>query len=406
MEAFRQQLREAFPLLQQQVHGKPLAYFDNAATTQKPQAVLEAVEAYYRQTNSNVHRGVHALSQEATEAYELARKTVQSFLHAAHSHEIIFTRGTTEAINLVAHGFGKSVFQEGDEVICSVMEHHSNIVPWQLAGAEKKLRLRVIPVNGQGEPDMESYAALFSEKTKLVTITQASNVLGTITPLTEIIRIAHSHNVPVLVDGAQGVKCCLTDVQALDCDFYCFSGHKIYAPMGIGVLYGKEKWLDKLPPYQGGGDMIQHVSFDRTTFNRLPFKFEAGTPNVAGAIGLQAALQWLENMGQERLIRMEEELTTYATGQLQSIAGLKIWGTSARKAAVISFTLGPHHPTDVGTLIDFMGIAVRTGHHCCQPLMDKLGIPGTVRASFAAYNTKEEIDRLLSALQTAQHMLG
>lgn len=406
MEAFRKQVREAFPLLQRQVHGKPLAYFDNAATTQKPQAVLDAVDNYYRQTNSNVHRGVHALSQEATEAYEQARKTVQNFLHAAHSHEIIFTRGTTEAINLVAQGFGKSVFQEGDEIICSVMEHHSNIVPWQLAGADKKLRIRVIPVNERGEADMESYASLFNEKTKLVAITQASNVLGSITPLKEIIRIAHSHSVPVLADGAQGVKCCLTDVQELDCDFYCFSGHKIYAPMGIGVLYGKEKWLEKLPPYQGGGDMIQHVGFDKTTFNSLPFKFEAGTPNVAGAIGLQAALQWVENIGQEKLIRAEEELTAYATKQLQQLPGLRIWGTSARKAAVISFTLGHHHPTDVGTLIDFMGIAVRTGHHCCQPLMDVLGIPGTVRASFAAYNTQEETDRMLSALQTAQQMLG
>ncbi|MBO4282502.1 MAG: cysteine desulfurase [Bacteroidales bacterium] len=406
MEAFRKQVREAFPLLQRQVHGKPLAYFDNAATTQKPQAVLDAVDNYYRQTNSNVHRGVHALSQEATEAYEQARKTVQNFLHAAHSHEIIFTRGTTEAVNLVAQGFGKSVFQEGDEIICSVMEHHSNIVPWQLAGADKKLRIRVIPVNERGEADMESYASLFNEKTKLVAITQASNVLGSITPLKEIIRIAHSHSVPVLADGAQGVKCCLTDVQELDCDFYCFSGHKIYAPMGIGVLYGKEKWLEKLPPYQGGGDMIQHVGFDKTTFNSLPFKFEAGTPNVAGAIGLQAALQWVENIGQEKLIRAEEELTAYATKQLQQLPGLRIWGTSARKAAVISFTLGHHHPTDVGTLIDFMGIAVRTGHHCCQPLMDVLGIPGTVRASFAAYNTQEETDRMLSALQTAQQMLG
>ena len=406
MEAFRKQVREAFPLLQRQVHGKPLPYFDNAATTQKPQAVLDAVDNYYRQTNSNVHRGVHALSQEATEAYEQARKTVQNFLHAAHSHEIIFTRGTTEAINLVAQGFGKSVFQEGDEIICSVMEHHSNIVPWQLAGADKKLRIRVIPVNERGEADMESYASLFNEKTKLVAITQASNVLGSITPLKEIIRIAHSHSVPVLADGAQGVKCCLTDVQELDCDFYCFSGHKIYAPMGIGVLYGKEKWLEKLPPYQGGGDMIQHVGFDKTTFNSLPFKFEAGTPNVAGAIGLQAALQWVENIGQEKLIRAEEELTAYATKQLQQLPGLRIWGTSARKAAVISFTLGHHHPTDVGTLIDFMGIAVRTGHHCCQPLMDVLGIPGTVRASFAAYNTQEETDRMLSALQTAQQMLG
>lgn len=402
----QQQFRESFPILKRQVHDKPLVYLDNAATTQKPEAVLRAVEEYYRETNSNVHRGVHHLSQLATEAYEQARKTVQQFLNARHPHEIVFTRGTTEAINLVAHGFGKSILQDGDEIICSVMEHHSNIVPWQLAGAGKSPNIRVIPMHENGELDLEAYERLFSGKTKIVAVTQASNVLGTITPLKEIIRIAHAHNVPVLVDGAQGVKSCLTDVQELDCDFYCFSGHKIYAPMGIGVLYGKEKMLEALPPYQGGGDMIRHVGFDRSTFNDLPFKFEAGTPNVAGAIGLQAALEFVRQYGHENLIKYESELTAYATQRLMQEERVRIFGNAPEKAAVISFLMEPHHPTDVGTLIDFMGIAVRTGHHCCQPLMDSLGIPGTVRASFAAYNTFEEIDRLVESLRTARKMLG
>ena len=402
----QQQFRESFPILKRQVHDKPLVYLDNAATTQKPEAVLRAVEEYYRETNSNVHRGVHHLSQLATEAYEQARKTVQQFLNARHPHEIVFTRGTTEAINLVAHGFGKSILQEGDEIICSIMEHHSNIVPWQLTGAGKSPNIRVIPMHENGELDLEAYERLFSGKTKIVAVTQASNVLGTITPLKEIIRIAHSHGVPVLVDGAQGVKSCITDVQELDCDFYCFSGHKIYAPMGIGVLYGKEKMLEALPPYQGGGDMIRHVGFDRTTFNDLPFKFEAGTPNVAGAIGLQAALEFVRQYGHENLIKYESELTAYATQRLMQEDRIRIIGNAPEKAAVISFLMEPHHPTDVGTLIDFMGIAVRTGHHCCQPLMDSLGIPGTVRASFAAYNTFEEIDRLVESLRTARKMLG
>lgn len=406
MENLQQCFREAFPLLNREVHGKPLVYLDNAATTQKPEAVLRAVEDYYRQTNSNVHRGVHYLSQVATEAYEKARQCVQHFLNAAQPHEIIFTRGTTESVNLVAQCFGQAFFREGDEVICSCMEHHSNIVPWQLAGAAKNVRLRVIPINDEGVLDLEAYTRLFSEKTRIVAVSQASNVLGTINPVKEMIRIAHSRGVPVLVDGAQGVKCCLTDVQDLDCDFYCFSGHKIYAPMGIGVLYGKEKYLEALPPYQGGGDMIQHVSFGQTTFNQLPFKFEAGTPNVAGAIGLQAALEFIQGFGHAGLIRMEDELTAYATEKLREEGDIRIIGNAPQKAAVISFLMGPHHPTDVGTLIDFMGIAVRTGHHCCQPLMDRLGIPGTVRASFAAYNTTEEIDRLADALRTARQMLG
>lgn len=406
MEPLQQGFRAAFPLLKSEVHGKPLVYLDNAATTQKPEAVLQAVNDYYRLTNSNVHRGVHHLSQLATEAYEKARQSVRHFLNAAHAHEIIFTRGTTESVNLVARSFGQARFQEGDEVICSGMEHHSNIVPWQLAGAGKNVRLRVIPVDGKGVLDLEAYKQLFNEKTRIVALTQASNVLGTINPVKEMIRIAHSHGIPVLVDGAQGVKCCLTDVQDIDCDFYCFSGHKIYAPMGIGVLYGKEKYLDALPPYQGGGDMIQHVSFTHTTFNQLPFKFEAGTPNVSGAIGLQAALEFIQSFGHDKIIRMEDELTAYATKKLSEDADIHIFGNAPQKAAVISFLIGKHHPTDIGTLIDFMGIAVRTGHHCCQPLMDSLGIPGTVRASFAAYNTTEEIDLLSDALRTARQMLG
>lgn len=406
MEALQQRFRDAFPLLKSQVHGKPLVYFDNAATTQKPEAVIQAVETYYRHTNSNVHRGVHYLSQMATEAYEKARQCVQHFLNAAQPHEIIFTRGTTESINLVAHSFGKAFFRQGDEIISSVMEHHSDIVPWQLSGEGKDLRIRVIPINAKGELDIDAYASLFNEKTRIVAVTQASNVLGTINPLKEIIRIAHSHNVPVLVDGAQGVKCCRTDVQDLDCDFYCFSGHKIYAPMGIGVLYGKEKYLEAMPPYQGGGDMIQHVSFEHTTYNQLPFKFEAGTPNVAGAIGLQAALEFIQGFGHAKLIRIEEALTAYATQKLTETETVRIIGTAAQKAAVVSFLMDSFHPTDVGTLIDFMGIAVRTGHHCCQPLMDYLDIPGTIRASFAAYNTTDEIDRLAEALHTARKMLG
>ena len=403
MEELRQQFRRHFPILDIRVHDKPLVYLDNAATTQKPVEVIDAESAYYRSGNSNVHRGAHLLSQQATEAYEAARTTVQHFLNAAHAHEIVFTRGTTEAINLVAQGLGKTLFNEGDEIICSVMEHHSNIVPWQLAG--KNIRLRPLPVDEEGNLQLESYESLFNEKTKLVTITQASNVLGTITPLKEIIRIAHNHQVPVLVDGAQGIKCCLTDVQELDCDFYCFSGHKIYAPMGIGVLYGKERWLEQLPPYQGGGDMIRHVSFEKTTFNELPFKFEAGTPNVAGAIGLKAAIDFIGSFGHDRLIQAEEELTQYAMRQLKQIQGLRLIGENPHKAAVVSFLLEGTHPSDIGTLIDFMGIAVRTGHHCCQPLMERLQIPGTVRASFAAYNTFEEIDALASALKQAEKML-
>ena len=405
MDAFRRQFRSHFPLLKQQVHNKPLVYLDNAATTQKPDVVIDAEEAYYRTINSNVHRGVHHLSQQATEAYETARRTVQQFIHAKHAHEIIFTRGTTEAVNLAASGFGKAFLRPGDEIIVSQMEHHSNIVPWQLAGEEKGVKLRVIPLTETGTLDLDAYRSLFSEKTRIVAITQASNVLGYLPPLRDMIAYAHAQGVPVLVDGAQGIKCSLTDVQELDCDFYCFSGHKLYAPMGIGVLYGKEELLDRMPPYQGGGDMIQHVSFEKTTYNELPFKFEAGTPNVAGAIALRHALEFVTGYGQEKLIQAEEELTQYALQKLTEIPEVQLFGKYPRQAAVVSFLVRGAHPSDVGTLVDFMGIALRTGHHCCQPLMEALHIPGTVRASFAAYNLKEEVDRLADALRQAIQML-
>ena len=399
-------IRDQFPILQQQVHNKPLIYFDNAASSQKPSCVIQAVKTYYESINSNVHRGIHHLSQLATDAYEQARQQVQTFIHAQHSHEIVFTRGTTESINLVAACFSRDFLKPGDEIILSMMEHHSNIVPWQLACQQSQAVIKVIPMNEKGELLMDAYHKLFSDKTKIVAITQTSNTLGTINPIKEMISYAHSRNVPVLIDGAQGIKSCGIDVQEVDCDFYCFSGHKLYAPMGIGILYGKEAWLDKLPPYQGGGDMIKEVSFAKTTFNDLPFKFEAGTPNVGGAIGLQQALLFIEIYGHQNFIQYEKELLDYAISQMKSIENIRFIGTASHKSAVISFLLEPHPPTDVGTLIDFMGVAVRTGHHCTQPLMDHLGIPGTIRASFAPYNTKEEIDYFVHALRTANKMLA
>lgn len=399
-------LREEFPILSQQVHQKPLIYFDNAASTQKPISVINSVTDYYETINSNVHRGVHHLSQLATDAYEQARLQIQHFINAKHPHEVIFTRGTTESINLVACSFARELLKPGDEIILSMMEHHSNIVPWQLACDQSKAVIKVVPINEKGELIINEYRKLFSEKTKIVAITQTSNALGTINPIKEITDIAHANNVPVLIDGAQGIKSCGIDVQAIDCDFYCFSGHKLYAPMGIGVLYGKETWLDKLPPYQGGGDMIKQVSFEKTTFNDLPFKFEAGTPNVSGAIGLQHALLFIEKYGHQHFMAYEKELLDYAVSQMQSLENIRFIGTASHKSAVISFLLEPHHPTDVGTLIDFMGVAVRTGHHCTQPLMDYLGIPGTIRASFAPYNTKDEVDHFVHALHTANKMLA
>ena len=398
-------IRNQFPVLGRSVNGKPLVYLDNAATTQKPLSVMNAINSYYNELNSNVHRGVHTLSQLATDAFEEARKKIQLFVGAKHAHEIIFTKGTTEAINLVASSFGKAFLKDGDEIILSCMEHHSNIVPWQLAAEQYGAVIKVVPIDENGELQVDVYEKLFSERTKIAAITHASNVLGTINPIKKMIDIAHSHNVPFLVDGAQGIKGSIVNVQELDCDFYCFSGHKIYAPMGIGILYGKEKYLEKLPPYQGGGEMIERVSFQKTTFNNLPFKFEAGTPNVGGAIGLMAAIDFMLECGQKQMIEYEKTLLKYGQERLQEIEGLKIIGTAKEKTAVISFLLNNQHPADVGILVDTMGIAVRTGHHCAQPLMDCLNILGTVRASFGIYNNFEDIDKLVEALQKANRML-
>ena len=399
-------IKKEFPILSQTVHNRQLVYLDSAASTQKPECVINAVDNYYKTLNSNVHRGIHTLSQKATDIYEEARLKIQDFIHAKHSREIIFTRGTTEAINLVASSYGKLCLKEGDEIILSQMEHHSNIVPWQLVAEQYGAVIKVIPISQTGDMRLDEYKKLFSEKTKIAAFTHASNVLGTVNPIKEMIAIAHQNHVPVLVDGAQGIKAEQVDVQDLDCDFYCFSGHKIYAPMGIGILYGKEEWLDKLPPYQGGGDMIEQVRFEQTIFNQLPFKFEAGTPNVGGAIGLMAAVDFIADCGLENMIAHEKQLLTYALEQMQTLENMRIIGNPANRTAVISFLLGNAHPSDVGTLIDFEGIALRTGHHCAQPLMDFLQISGTVRASFAVYNTKEDVDILVNGLKKVGKMLG
>ena len=399
-------IRNQFPILSRTVNDKPFVYLDSAATTQKPLSVIRSIEAYYKELNSNVHHGVHSLSQWATDAYEQARTKVQSFIGAKHAHEIIFTKGTTEAINLAADTFGKTFFKQNDEIILSYMEHHSNIVPWQMVADRYGLDIKAVTVTENGELDLDFYEKLFTKRTKLVALTHVSNVLGTINPIKKMIKLAHSHDVPFLVDGAQGIKSCKVDVQDLDCDFYCFSGHKMYAPMGIGVLYGKEKWLNELYPYQGGGDMIEKVSFSGTTFNELPFKFEAGTPNVEGAIGLNAAIDFILDCGQDNLIEHENALLKYAQERLQEIDGLKIIGNAREKSGVISFLLNDHHPSDVGTLLDMLGIAVRTGHHCTQPLMDYLKIVGTVRASFGVYTDFEDIDKLVDAVRKVGGMLG
>lgn len=399
-------IRQDFPILLQQVYGKPFVYFDNGATTQKPQCVIDAVSKYYTEGNSNIHRGVHYMSQQATVAFENARETVRKFINAPHAHEIIFTRGTTESINLVASSFGKKYIGKGDEVMISAMEHHSNIVPWQMICEERQAVLKVIPFHKNGELDITAFENLISEKTKIIAITHVSNVLGTINPIKEIIKKAHEHNIPVLVDGAQGIAHSSVDVQDLDCDFYCFSGHKVYAPMGIGVLYGKEKYLNAMPPYQGGGEMIQTVTFEKTTYNELPYKFEAGTPNVGDVLGLEAALQYVENIGIENIAIYENELLDYATTELLKMDGIRIIGTAKHKAAVVSFLIDNIHPYDAGTIIDRFGVAVRTGHHCAQPLMDIFEIPGTIRASFAFYNTKEEIDVLIKAIYKVKEMFN
>lgn len=398
-------IRTQFPILGREIYGKPLIYLDNAATSQHPQCVIERIADSYCRVNANVHRGVHTLSQEATNAHENARKRVQRFINAQHSHEIIFTRGTTEAINLVAHSFGEAFLHDGDEVIVTTMEHHSNIVPWQLLQSRKDIKLRVIPINERGELDMEAFRNLFTERTRLVSVMHASNVLGTINPIEEIIAYAHAHDVPVLIDGAQGVPHLAVDVQRLDADFYVFSAHKVYGPTGIGVLYGKEKWLDAMPPYQGGGEMIAQVSFERTTFNELPYKFEAGTPDYVGTAAFATALDWIEATGFDAMKAHEDDLLQYATQRLYEIDGMRIFGTADHKTPVISFLVDNIHHYDMGMLLDKLGIAVRTGHHCAQPLMHTLGIEGTVRASFAVYNTREEIDAFVAAVNRVSNML-
>lgn len=397
-------VREDFPILSRQIYGKPLVYFDNGATTQKPLCVLDAMRNEYLNVNANVHRGVHYLSQQATDLHEAARETVRKFINAPKVEGVIFTRGTTESLNLVVSSFGDRFLSEGDEVIVSVMEHHSNIVPWQLLAAKKGIAIKVIPMTDEGDVIMEEYEKLFNEKTRIVSITQVSNVLGTINPVKEMIRIAHEHEVPVMVDGAQSTPHMKVDVQDLDCDFFAFSGHKIYGPTGIGVLYGKEKWLDEMPPYQGGGEMIESVSFEKTTFEKLPFKFEAGTPDYVATHGLATALNYVTELGLDNIFAHEQELTRYAMEQMKEIPGMRIFGTSQHKDAVISFLVGDIHHLDMGTLLDRLGIAVRTGHHCAEPLMHRLGISGTVRASFALYNTKEEVDALIAGIKRVSQM--
>jgi len=399
-----QKIREDFPILSRSVYNKPLIYLENGATTQKPRQVVESITDEYYSVNANVHRGVHFLSQQATELHEASRETVRRFINARSSNEIVFTRGTTESINLLASSFADSQMKEGDEVIVSVMEHHSNIVPWQLQAARKGIVLKVIPMNDRGELLLDEYEKLFSERTKLVSFAHVSNVLGTVNPAKEMIATAHAHGVPVLIDGAQSVPHMKVDVQDLDADFFAFSGHKIYGPTGVGVLYGKEEWLDKLPPYQGGGEMIQSVSFEKTTFNELPFKFEAGTPDYIGTTALAKALDYVSAIGMENIAAHEHELTLYAMQRLKEINGMRIFGEAEHKSSVISFLVGNIHHLDMGTLLDRLGIAVRTGHHCAQPLMIRMGIEGTVRASFGLYNTKEEIDMLAAGIERVSRM--
>ena len=393
-------VRESFPILSRTVYGKPLVYLDNGATTQKPICVLDAMQEEYLNVNANVHRGVHWMSQQATDLHEAARETVRKFINARSTTEIVFTRGTTESLNLVASSFVEGCMKEGDEVIVSTMEHHSNIVPWQLQEQRKGIVLKVIPMTDEGELQLEEYEKLFTDRTKLVSVTQVSNVLGTINPVKEMTRIAHEHGVPVVVDGAQSVPHFAVDVQDLDCDFLAFSGHKVYGPTGVGVLYGKEEWLDRLPPYQGGGEMIERVSFEKTTFERPPLKFEAGTPDYIATHGLATALDYVTSLGMDNILAHEQDLTHYALQQLRDIEGMHIYGHRNDSGdAVISFNVGDIHHMDLGTLLDQLGIAVRTGHHCAQPLMDRLGILGTVRASFGLYNTREEVDALVAGIK-------
>lgn len=400
-----EKIRPDFPILQTGINGKPLVYFDNAATTQKPKVVIDTLVKYYSETNSNVHRGVHFLSEKATNAYEASRKTVQKFINAKKSEEIIFVRGTTEAINLITNTYGSKYIKENDEIIISTLEHHSNIVPWQMLCEKTGAKLKVIPINSKGEIIFEQYEKLISTKTRFVSVAYISNSLGTINPVKKIIELAHAHNIPIMLDGAQAIQHTKIDVQDLDCDFFAFSGHKIYGPTGIGILYGKENLLDSIPPYQGGGDMIKNVTFEKTTYNDLPYKFEAGTPNIAGSIGLASALNYVSDLGIENIAKYEHSLLEYGTQNLNEIDNMKIIGNANEKASVISFLVGNTHPYDIGTLLDQLGIAVRTGVHCTEPLMKFFNIPGTVRASFAFYNTKDEIDILIKGVKRASRML-
>jgi cysteine desulfurase/selenocysteine lyase len=399
-------VREDFPILRQKIHGKPLVYLDNAATSQKPQAVIDTLSQFYASDNSNVHRGVHLLSQRATEEYEAARLTVKSFLNAAQPREIIFVRGTTEAINLVAQTYGRKQVQPGDEVIISHMEHHSNIVPWQILCEEKGAVLRVVPINDKGELLLEEYEKLLNPRTRFVSVVHLSNALGTINPVRQIIEMAHRRNVPVLIDGAQAVPRMPVDVQELDCDFYAFSGHKLYGPTGIGVLYGKAGLLEAMPPYQGGGDMISSVSFAKTTYNTLPYKFEAGTPHIAGAIGLGAAIDYLSDIGLDAVTAHEQQLLAYATEAVSAVPGVRLVGTARDRAGALSFVLEDVHPHDIGQILDQEGVAIRTGHHCCQPIMDRFHVPATARASFALYNTSADVDALVAGLYKVKEMFA
>jgi cysteine desulfurase / selenocysteine lyase len=401
-----QRIRRDFPILQTTVRGKPLVYLDNAATSQKPVQVIEAMRRYYEAGNANIHRGVHYLSEHATEEHEAARATAQSFINAAHAHEIIFVRGTTEGINLVAQTYGRANVRAGDEVLITAMEHHSNIVPWQILCEEKGAKLRVVPINDAGELLLDEFAKLLSPRTKIVALTHVSNALGTINPIKRIVEMAHGHNVPVLVDGAQAVPHLAVDVQDLGVDFYVFSGHKVYGPTGIGILYGKTALLEAMPPYQGGGDMISSVTFEKTLYNKLPFKFEAGTPHVAGAIGLAAALDYVNSLGIITVGAYEHEVLDYATKTVGDLSGVRLVGTAKNKTGVLSFTLEGIHPHDIGTILDQEGIAIRTGHHCAQPIMQRYGIPATARASFAMYNTKQEVDALAAGIQKVREVFA
>lgn len=396
--------KKDFPILAQNIHGKPLVYLDSSASSQKPTCVIEKVARYYQQDHANIHRGIYELSQRATRQYEDVRVKIKNFMNAAHTHEIIFVRGATEGINLVAQSFGRTHLEKDDEILISAMEHHSNIVPWQMIAEQTGATLKVIPIFDNGELDLEAYEKLFSQRTKIVAVTHASNVLGTINPIKKMIAIAHQHHVPVLIDGAQAFPHLSVDVQDLDCDFYVFSGHKTYGPTGIGVLYGKEKWLNAMPPYQGGGDMIETVSFEKTTYNQLPSKFEAGTPNIAGVIGLGEAIDYLKKIGMQTIFLHETKLLQYAQEKLSAIPKLKLIGTAKEKLGVISFVLSDIHPHDIGTVLDHDGIAVRAGHHCAMPLMTRLNIPACVRVSFGIYNTEEDVDALLSSMKTVTRL--